>query len=274
MEFKIVGGVSFEDIILEDATLDNKQKIARITLNRPHRLNAFTSDTIDELLEALSLVERGKNRVLLLTGAGDKAFCSGGDVKERGERGYFKKSGEQKLHVLELYTKLRYLPIPTIAIVKGYAIGGGQILQLVCDITIATPEAVFGQNGPKVGSFDAGIGAQLLALTVGLKRAKEMWFRCHRISADEALKMGLINHVVESEKLDSFIENLCREICELSPSCLRFIKFGFNALTDGMFGFTKFAHETTGLFYSTDEALEGREAFKNKRKPDFSRFLN
>jgi len=274
MNFQIVENFLFEDIILEEATLDQAYKIARITINRPHRMNAFTSDTIDELLKALSTIERSKYRVLLLTGAGDKAFCSGGDVKERGERGYYKKTGEQRLHVLELYTKLRYLPIPTIAIVKGYAVGGGQILQLVCDLTVATPNATFGQNGPRVGSFDAGIGAQLLALTVGLKRAKEMWFRCHRISAEEALEMGLINHIVKDEELDSFVENLCREICGLSPSCLRFIKFGFNALTDGMFGFTKFAHETTGLFYSTEEALEGREAFKDKRKPDFSRFLD
>ncbi|HEV7216250.1 MAG TPA: 1,4-dihydroxy-2-naphthoyl-CoA synthase, partial [Chloroflexota bacterium] len=204
--------------------------------------------------------------------AGDKAFCSGGDQKIRGHGGYVDDAGVPRLNVLELQRQIRLLPKPVIAMVAGYAIGGGHVLHLVCDLTIAADNAVFGQTGPKVGSFDAGYGATYLARVVGHKKAREIWYLCRQYSAQQALDMGLVNTVVPLDRLEEETVQWCREILEKSPIALRFLKASFNADTDGLAGLQQLAGDATMLYYLTDEAKEGRNAFVEKRKPDFTRF--
>ncbi len=261
------------EIIKEEINLDEKLKAFRVAINRPSRLNSWTSDTIDELILAFEEVRYRKDiRVIILGSSSEKAFSTGGDVKERGSTGYKSSTVGEKINVLRLYDTIRYHPKPVIAVVKGYAIGGGQILQLCCDITVAADNSIFGQNGPRVGSFDAGYGAQLLIETIGLKRAKEMWLTCRRISAKEALSWGLVNYVVPLNEVDEFSLKIASEIAKLSPTSVKFLKYSLNARYDGMYGFTHFAHETTSLFYSSEESKEGKLAFVEKREPDFSKF--
>jgi naphthoate synthase len=210
--------------------------------------------------------------VVLFTGAGDKAFCSGGDQKVRGEGGYVGADGVPRLNVLDLQRRIRLLPKPVIAVVAGYAIGGGHVLHLICDLTIAADNAVFGQTGPKVGSFDAGYGATYMARVVGHKKAREIWYLCRQYSAQDALQMGLVNVVVPLAELEETSIGWAREILEKSPTALRFLKAAFNADTDGLAGLQQLAGDATLLYYLTPEAKEGRDAFLEKRKPDFSRF--
>ena len=258
----------YEDIIYETA-----EGMAKITINRPDVRNAFRPRTLFDLQDAF---ERARNDrdigVIILTGAGDQAFCSGGDQKIRGDAGYLDPQGTPRLNVLDLQVQMRRLPKPIIAMVAGYAIGGGHILHLVCDLTIAADNAVFGQTGPKVGSFDAGYGATLLARVVGHKKAREIWYLCRQYSAQDALEMGLVNTVVPLERLEEETVSWAREILEKSPMALRFLKAAFNADTDGLAGLQQLAGDSTLLFYMTEEGKEGRDAFLEKRKPDFSRF--
>jgi naphthoate synthase len=259
---------SFDDVIYETA-----EGIAKVTINRPEVRNAFRPQTVLELQEAFRRAHEDAGvGVVILTGAGDKAFCAGGDQKVRGEGGYVGEDGVPRLNVLELQRQIRTLPKPVIAMVAGYAIGGGQVLHLVCDLTIAADNAVFGQTGPKVGSFDAGYGATLLARTVGHKKAREIWYLCRQYSAQEALDMGLVNTVVPLARLEEETVTWCREILEKSPTALRFLKAAFNADTDGLAGLQQLAGDATLLYYLTEEAKEGRNAFLEKRKPDFSKF--
>ena len=248
--------------------------IARITINRPELRNAFRPRTVEELIDAFHHAHHDPAvGVIVLTGAGELAFCSGGDQKVRGtEGGYQDEQGVQHLNVLDLQMQIRRLPKPVVAMVAGYAIGGGQVLHLVCDLTIAADNARFGQTGPRVGSFDAGLGAGLLARTVGLKKAKEIWFLCRQYDARQALEMGLVNTVVPLSELETETVRWCREMLQLSPTALRLIKAGFNADTDGLAGIQELAGNATGLFYMSPEAQEGRDAFVEKRPVDFSRF--
>ena len=259
---------SYEDILYETA-----EGIAKITINRPQVRNAFRPLTITELQDAFRRAHQDDAvGVIVLTGAGDKAFCSGGDQKVRGDGGYVGDDGVPRLNVLELQRQIRTLPKPVIAMVAGYAIGGGHVLHVVCDLTIAADNAVFGQTGPKVGSFDAGYGATLLARIVGHKKAREIWYLCRQYDAQEALEMGLVNAVVPLERLEEETVAWCRELLEKSPIALRFLKASFNADTDGLAGIQQLAGDATLLYYLTDEAKEGRNAFVEKRKPDFSKF--
>jgi naphthoate synthase len=210
--------------------------------------------------------------VIILTGAGTEAFCSGGDQKIRGDDGYIGQDGVGRLNVLDLQRQIRTLPKPVLAMVAGYAVGGGQVLQLVCDLTVAAENAIFGQTGPRVGSFDGGYGAGLLARTVGQKRAKEIWFLCQQYDAQQALAMGLINRVVPLERLEEETVVWCQRILEHSPIALRMLKAGFNADTDGLAGVQQLAGDATMLYYMSEEAQEGRNAFRERRAPDFSRF--
>jgi naphthoate synthase len=248
--------------------------IAKITINRPHRRNAFTPVTIDEISDALRDARFDTQiGVIILTGEGKEAFCSGGDQKVRGESGYKDPvSGLQRLNVLDLHRQIRTCPKPVIAMVAGYCIGGGNILAMVCDLTIAADNAVFGQTGPKVGSFDAGYGSAHLARIVGQKKAREIWFLCRRYNAQEALAMGLVNCVVPYEKLEETTVEWCREILEKSPIALRCIKAAMNADEDGQAGLMELAGNATMLFYMSEEGQEGRNAFIEKRKPDFRKF--
>jgi naphthoate synthase len=247
--------------------------IAKITINRPQTRNAFRPETLFELSNAFSIVRNDSSiGVAILTGAGNLAFCSGGDQKLRGSAGYLDKKGIARLNVLDLQKQIRSLPKPVIAMVAGYAIGGGHVLHLVCDLTIAADNAKFGQTGPKVGSFDAGYGAGLLARTVGLKRAKEIWFLCHQYSAQEALQMGLVNAVVPLDRLEEETLGWAREILEKSPIAIRFMKSAFNADTDGLSGIQELAGNATMLYYMTEEAKEGKDAFVEKRTPNFRKF--
>ncbi len=258
----------YEDIIYE--MVDG---MAKITINRPEVRNAFRPKTLFEMQDAFSRARDDQNTgVVILTGAGTKAFCSGGDQRVRGEGGYVGEDGVPRLNALDLQRQIRTLPKPVIAMVAGYAIGGGQVLHLVCDLTIAADNAVFGQTGPKVGSFDAGYGATLLARVVGHKKAREIWYLCRQYSAQEALEMGLVNTIVPLARLEE--ETVCwaQEILEMSPMALRFLKAAFNADTDGLAGLQQLAGDSTLLFYMTEEGKEGRNAFLEKRKPDFSRF--
>ncbi|HEY3107303.1 MAG TPA: 1,4-dihydroxy-2-naphthoyl-CoA synthase [Chloroflexota bacterium] len=258
----------FQDIVYE-----RLEGIARITINRPKVRNAFRPETVFELLAALDDAHEDPDvGVVLLTGAGDRAFCSGGDQKVRGHGGYVGKDRVPRLNILEVQRKIRYMPKPVIAVVAGYAIGGGHVLHLVCDLTIAADNAIFGQTGPRVGSFDAGYGATLLARTVGHKKAREIWYLCRQYNAQQALDMGLVNTVVPLERLEDESVQWAREILEKSPTALRFLKAAFNADTDGLAGIQQLAGDATLLYYLTDEAKEGRNAFVEKRKPDFSRF--
>jgi naphthoate synthase len=259
---------NFEDIIYETA-----EGIAKITINRPEVRNAFRPLTVTELQDAFTMAHRDdKVGVVVLTGAGDKAFCSGGDQKVRGDGGYVGEDGVPRLNVLELQRQIRLLPKVVIAMVKGYAIGGGHVLHVVCDITMAADNAIFGQTGPRVGSFDAGYGATMLARTVGHKKAREIWYLCRQYNAQQALDMGLVNTVVPLAELENETVQWCREILEKSPTALRFHKASFNAVTDGLAGIQQLAGDATLLYYLTEEAKEGRDAFVQKRKPDFSKF--
>jgi len=269
--FERVG--NFNDIIFEVG-----EGIARITINRPEVRNAFRPQTITELSEAFT---RARDDIsvgsVILTGAGPDAFCSGGDQKIRGDDGYIgsdevAQQGVSRLNVLDLQLQIRRLPKPVIAQIAGYAIGGGHILHLVCDLSIAATNARFGQTGPKVGSFDGGYGSSLLANTIGLKRAKEVWFLCRQYDAKQALEWGLVNTVVELDDLEKETIAWCRQILTLSPLALRMLKAGFNAAEDGLAGVQQLAGDATMLFYMSEEGQEGRNAFQQHRAPDFSRF--
>jgi naphthoate synthase len=248
--------------------------IAKITINRPHRHNAFTPLTNDEISDALRDARFDSSvGVIILTGMGERAFCSGGDQKIRGEAGYVDSaSNQERLNVLDLHRQIRTCPKPVIAMVAGYAIGGGNILAMVCDLTIAADNAVFGQTGPRVGSFDAGYGSAHLARMVGQKKAREIWFLCRQYNAQQALEMGLVNTVVPLAELEKETVQWCREIMRNSPTALRFIKAAMNADEDGQAGLMELAGNATSLFYRSEEGQEGRNAFLEKRDPDFSRF--
>jgi len=258
----------YEDIIYE-----TYNGIAKITINRPEVRNAFRPKTVMELIDAFSYArDDSKIGVIILTGAGDKAFCSGGDQKVRGHGGYVGEDEIPRLNVLDLQRLIRIIPKPVIAMVAGYAIGGGHVLHIVCDLTIAADNAIFGQTGPKVGSFDGGYGAGYLANIVGQKKAREIWYLCRQYNAQEALEMGLVNKVVPLEQLEDETVKWAEEILEKSPMALRFLKAAFNAATDGLAGIQQLAGDATLLYYTTDEAKEGRDAFKEKRKPNFDQF--
>ncbi len=255
----------------EDILFDFFGGIARITINRPQVRNAFTPRTVSEMSDALRLCrERQDVRVVVLTGAGDKAFCSGGDMHVKGHGGYVGEDGVPRLNVLEVQRQIRSLPKPVIAAVNGFAIGGGHVLHVVCDLTIASDNAIFGQTGPRVGSFDAGFGASYLARVVGQKKAREIWFLCRKYSAQEALGMGLVNKVVPLSRLEDEYVAWAEEMMQLSPLALRMIKVGLNAELDGQAGIQELAGDATMLYYMTDEAQEGGHAFLEKRKPRWS----
>jgi naphthoate synthase len=260
--------IAYRDILYQQA-----ERIAKITINRPEVRNAFRPETVTELIDAFHRAHHDPAvGVIVLTGAGELAFCSGGDQRIRGAEGYRDGAGVEHLNVLELQRQIRCLPKPVVAMVAGYAIGGGHVLHLVCDLTIAADNARFGQTGPRVGSFDAGLGAGLLARTIGLKRAKEIWFLCRQYDAAQALAMGLVNAVVPLPELEQVTLEWCREMLRLSPTALRVLKSAFNAETDGLAGIQELAGNATALFYGTAEAQEGRNAFLDKRAPDFDRF--
>jgi naphthoate synthase len=248
--------------------------IAKITIDRPEVRNAFRPQTVVEISQALELArEDTEVGAIILTGEGPLAFCSGGDQRVRGDTGYVPEGASVgRFHVTDLHVQMRRLPKPIVAMVAGYAVGGGQILHLVCDLSIAADNARFGQTGPRVGSFDGGFGAALLARTVGLRKAKEIWFLCRQYDAQEALAMGLVNTVVPLDRLEEDTVAWCREMLALSPFSLRLLKASFHAAEDGLAGIQQLAHDANLLFYATEEAAEGREAFKAKRAPDFSKF--
>ncbi|NKZ00617.1 1,4-dihydroxy-2-naphthoyl-CoA synthase [Nocardiopsis alborubida] len=263
----------YSDIIYETA-----EGIAKITINRPERHNAFRPQTLFELQEAFNLARDDSSvGVIVLTGAGDQAFCSGGDQKIRGEDGYMgddavARQGIGRLNVLDLQVQIRRTPKPVIAMVAGWCVGGGHVLHVCCDLTIAADNAKFGQTGPKVGSFDGGYGSWLLAQTVGLKKAREIWYLCRQYSAQEALDMGLVNTVVPLEDLEKETVAWAREMLEKSPLALRMVKGAINAVSDGAAGMQQFAGDATMLYYMSEEAQEGRDAFKEKRRPEFDKF--
>ena len=247
--------------------------IAKVTINRPEVRNAFTPLTVTEMIDAFTRARDDQNvGVIVLAGEGDMAFCSGGDQKVRGHGGYVGEDEVPRLNVLDLQRLIRVIPKPVVAMVSGYAIGGGHVLHVVCDLTIAADNARFGQTGPKVGSFDAGYGAGYLARIVGHKKAREIWYLCRQYNAEEALDMGLVNTVVPLEELEDETVQWCEEMMQHSPTALRMLKAGMNADTDGLAGLQQMAGDATLLYYTTDEAKEGREAFKEKRKPDFGQF--
>ena len=248
--------------------------IAKITIDRPDVRNAFRPQTLIDISDALACAREDLDvGVIVLTGEGDQAFCSGGDQRVRGDTGYVP-SGAQvgRFHVTDLQVQIRRTPKPVVAMVAGYAIGGGHVLHVVCDLTIAADNARFGQVGPRVGSFDGGFGASLLAALVGPKKAKEIWFLCRQYDAQEALRLGLVNTVVPVAELEEETVRWCREMLALSPFALRLLKASFNAAEDGYSGLQQLAHDTNLLFYMTEEAQEGRDAYVDKRRPDFSRF--
>jgi naphthoate synthase len=257
----------------EDILFDFYNGIARITINRPRYRNAFTPLTVSEISDALyHCRENGDIYVVVLTGAGDKAFCSGGDMNVKGRGGYVGNDGVPRLNVLEVQKQIRSLPKPVIAMVNGFAIGGGHVLHLMCDLTIASENAKFGQTGPKVGSFDAGFGSSYLARIVGQKKAREIWFLCRQYTAKEAEEMGMVNKVVPFEQLEDEVVDWCKTMMMRSPMALRMIKRGLNAELDGQRGLMEFAGDATLLFYLTEEAQEGKNAFLEKRDPDFDKF--
>jgi naphthoate synthase len=269
MQWTSVPDLSFADILYEHA-----EGVAKITINRPQVRNAFRPETVKELIHAFTHAHTDSEiGVIILTGAGTEAFCSGGDQRVRGdEGGYQDERGVPHLNVLDLQMQIRRLPNPVVAMVAGYAIGGGHVLHLVCDLTIAADNARFGQTGPRVGSFDAGLGACLLARTVGLKKAKEIWFLCRQYTAQEALDMGLVNAVVPLERLESETMKWCRTLLRMSPTALRALKAAINADTDGLAGIQELAGNATALFYMSEEAKEGRDAFLEKRSPKFDKY--
>ncbi|MBR4553265.1 MAG: 1,4-dihydroxy-2-naphthoyl-CoA synthase [Bacteroidaceae bacterium] len=257
----------------QEILFDFYNGIARITINRPRYRNAFTPLTVQEISQALTYCREAQDvSVVVLTGAGDKAFCSGGDMHVKGRGGYVGEDGVPRLNVLDVQKQIRTLPKPVIAMVNGYAIGGGHVLHLVCDLTIASDNARFGQTGPRVGSFDAGLGASYLARIVGQKRAREIWFLCRQYSAHEAEQMGMVNKVVPLAQLEDETVAWAQEIMQLSPLALRMIKAGLNAELDGQAGIQQLAGDATMLYYMLDEAHEGGRAFLEKRKPDFSKY--
>ena len=256
-----------------DVTYETADGIAKITICRPEVRNAFRPRTLFELRDAFEIARDDPEvGVILLTGEGPDAFCSGGDQRVRGDDGYRDDKGIGRLNVLDLQVQIRRLPKPVIAMVAGYAIGGGHVLHLVCDLTIAADNARFGQVGPKVGSFDGGFGASLLSSLVGPKKAKEFWLLCRQYDAQQALEMGLVNTVVPLDRLEDETVQWCREMLALSPFALRLVKASFHAHEDGFAGIQQLAHDANLLFYASEEAQEGREAFKEKRTPDFSAF--
>lgn len=260
---------NYEDIKFE-CTDDG---IAKITINRPHVRNAFRPETVIEMQEAFDICRNDSSiGVIILTGEGKDAFCSGGDQRIRGEEGYVGKDGVPRLNVLDLQKQIRSLPKPVIAMVAGYAIGGGHVLHIVCDLTIAADNARFGQVGPKVGSFDGGLGSSYLARIVGQKKAREIWYLCRQYDAAQALDMGLVNCVVPLEQLEQETLQWCREILQHSPLALRCLKAALNADCDGQIGLLDLAGNATLLYYMSEEAQEGKQAFIEKRKPDFSKF--
>lgn len=247
--------------------------IAKISINRPHKHNAFTPLTVQEMSEAMEMARQNTAvGVIILTGEGGKAFCSGGDQSVRGDGGYIGTDQVPRLNVLDLQRQIRTIPKPVIAMVAGWAIGGGHVLHVVCDLSIAAENARFGQTGPNVGSFDGGFGASYLARVVGQKKAREIWFLCDQYDAKEALDMGLVNKVVPLEELEKTTIAWCEKILEKSPLALRMLKSSFNAELDGQAGIQELAGNATLLYYLSDEAKEGKNAFLEKRKPDFSKF--
>ncbi|CAB4532515.1 unannotated protein [freshwater metagenome] len=267
------GGEKFSDIFYQTA-----DGMAKITINRPDVRNAFRPQTLFELQEAFNLArDNDEVGVIIFTGAGTEAFCSGGDVSVRGDDGYLgedklAKKGIGRLNVLDLQIQIRRLPKPVVAMVAGWAVGGGHVLHVVCDITIAGDNAKFGQTGPMVGSFDGGYGAGLLAAHIGQKKAREIWFLCRQYDAAEALDMGLVNTVVPVAELEAETVSWCREMLRHSPMALRLLKAGLNAADDGLAGVQQLAGDATLLFYMTEEGQEGRNAYQEKRDPDFSKF--
>jgi naphthoate synthase len=258
----------------EDIRYETSDGIAKITIDRPEVRNAFRPETLIEISDALERAREDTSvGVIVLTGEGPLAFCSGGDQNVRGDTGYMAGGAAVgRFHVTDLHVQMRRLPKPIVAMVAGYAVGGGQVLHVVCDLTIAADNARFGQTGPRVGSFDGGFGAGLLANIVGPKKAKEIWFLCRQYSADEALDMGLVNRVVPLEELEEETVAWCREMLELSPFSLRLLKASFNAAEDGLAGIQQLAHDANLLFYGSEEAQEGRDAYREKRRPDFGKF--
>jgi naphthoate synthase len=258
----------------DDIRYEVAEGIAKITIDRPEVRNAFRPETLIELSDALERArEDTEVGVVVLTGEGPLAFCSGGDQRVRGDAGYVAAGARVgRFHVTDLHVQMRRLPKPIVAMVAGYAVGGGHVLHVVCDLTIAADNGRFGQTGPKVGSFDGGFGAGLLANMVGPKKAKEIWFLCREYSAAEALDMGLVNRVVELEELEEETVAWCREMLALSPFSLRLLKASFNAAEDGLAGIQQLAHDTNLLFYGSEEAQEGRDAYREKRRPDFAKF--
>ena len=267
------GGEKFTDIIYEVG-----DGMAKITINRPQVRNAFRPETLIELQEAFSFARDDESvGVIIFSGAGTDAFCSGGDINVRGDDGYIGsdalgKKGIGRLNVLDLQIQIRRLPKPVVAMVAGWAVGGGHVLHVVCDITIAADNAKFGQTGPMVGSFDGGYGAGLLAAHIGQKKAREIWFMCRQYDANEALEMGLVNTVVPVAELEAETVSWCREMLRHSPMALRLLKAGLNAADDGLAGVQQLAGDATLLFYLTEEGQEGRDAYKEKRDPDFTKF--
>jgi naphthoate synthase len=263
------GGGEFDDIRYELA-----EGIAKITIDRPEVRNAFRPQTVVELSQAFERArEDTQVGVIVLTGEGPLAFCSGGDQRVRGDSGYMAEGASVgRFHVTDLHVQMRRLPKPIVAMVAGYAVGGGHVLHVISDLTIAADNARFGQTGPRVGSFDGGFGAGVLAELVGPKKAKEIWFLCRQYGAQEAVQMGLVNTVVPLEELERETVRWCREMLELSPFSLRLLKASFNAAEDGLAGIQQLAHDTNLLFYMSEEAQEGRDAYKEGRTPDFSKF--
>ena len=267
-EWKKIEGFDFKEILFEEY-----DRIAKITINRERYRNAFTPLTTLEMSQALSYCRESSGiRVVLLTGAGDKAFCAGGDMHVKGRGGYVDSEGVPRLSVLDVQMQIRRLPKPVIAMVNGYTIGGGHVLHVVCDLTIASENAIFGQTGPKVGSFDAGFGSSYLARIVGQKKAREIWFLCRQYSAREAEQMGMVNKVVPLERLEDECVEWAQTMMERSPLALRMIKMGLNAELDGQAGIQQLAGDCTMLYYCMDEAQEGGKAFLEKRKPDFDQY--
>ena len=267
VEWTAVSG--YEDILLEKSA----EGIAKITINRPEVRNAFRPRTVTEMIRAMDDIrDDEKIGVVIFTGAGTEAFCSGGDQRVRGTGGYVGSDGVPRLNVLDLQMRIRYLPKPVVAMVAGYAIGGGHVLHLVCDLTIAADNARFGQTGPRVGSFDAGFGSSYMARIVGQKKAREIWYLSRQYDAKEALDMGLVNTVVPLAELEATTIQWCREMLQQSPTALRFLKMAMNADCDGQAGMMAFAGSATLMYYTTDEGREGKEAFLEKRPPDFTKF--
>jgi naphthoate synthase len=257
----------------EDIRFEYCDQVAKITINRPEVYNAFRPETNMEMLDAMHICrERTDIGVVLFTGEGEKAFCSGGDQNVKGVGGYVGGDGVPRLNVLDLHKEIRALPKPVIAMVNGYAIGGGHVLHVVCDLTIASDNAIFGQTGPKVGSFDAGFGSSYLARHVGQKKAREIWFLCEQYSAAEAEQMGMVNAVVPLSELEDKTMEWCSTILKRSPLALRMIKRGLNAELDGQRGLMEFAGDATLMYYLMEEAQEGKNAFLEKRDPDFKKF--